>query len=141
MSEDLLGVVRDLVAFKHAKGDDAADHVLNRVFEKAVRLTLGDPTVEVPGLNRKNTSVAIEDRSIADMALLATREPRDLSNSPYPVGSVKRFKRRVRKGAHIPVVVVNYEGRDYLIDGNRRVNYWTVKGGAETMQVYVVTVR
>lgn len=138
---DLLGIVRDLVMVKHAKGDESADRVLNRVFEKAVRMTRDDPDVQVPGLNRENTSVVFENRSIEEMARLANRELRDQSNSPYPVDSVKRFKRRVRKGAHIPVVVVNYKGRDYLIDGNRRVNYWTEKGGAATMQVYVCTVR
>lgn len=140
MSEDLLGIVRELLSFKHAKGE-TPELVLNRVFEKAVRLTLGDPDVETPRLNRKNTSVVLEHRTVEEMARLTNRALRDPASNPYPMGSIKRFKRCVRKGAHIPVVVVNYDGRDYLIDGNRRVNYWTEKGGATTMQVYVVTVR
>lgn len=140
MSEDLLGVVRALVMVKHAKGLESPELVFNRVFEKAVRLTLNDDAASVPRLNRKNTSVSLETLETAALVRMANRSPRDMSTSPYPPGSPKRFKRRVRKNASLPVVVVNYCGRDYLVDGNRRVNYWLEKG-APTMQAYVVVVR
>lgn len=137
---DLFAAIRDILCFKHTKGDDDPDRVFHRVFEKAVRMTLGDQSIRVPSLNRKNTAIALEERPIDALAALTNRAPRDMALNPYPDGSVKRFKRGVRKGAGIPVVVVNYNGRDYLIDGNRRVNYWLEKGGASTMQVFVVTV-
>ena len=40
----------------------------------------------------------------------------------------------------LPVTIVNYRGRDYLIDGSKRINAWADKN-REKVYAYVVTVR
>lgn len=139
VSAELYGEVCDLLRLGHSKGDETPGNTLNRTFEKCVRMTLGDDRVRVPPLSPANVRITLEDRPTTQLAELTNRAARDLSLSPYPPGALKRFKRRVRKSRDIPVIVAHYLGRDYLIDGNRRVAYW-LENGAPTVRAYVVYV-
>lgn len=120
----------------HGKGNDTPIETLNRGFEKCVRMTLGDETAVVPQLRRENVEVLLEELATEMLAVLAQRPARDAARSVYPLDSIKHFKRKVRITKDIPVIVASFKGREYLLDGNRRVHYWTEMGAA-SMQAYV----
>lgn len=138
MTDDPYTTVCELLRLGHSKDGEGAEVTLNRVFQKSVRLTEKRER-PLPVLSRANVEVHLDDRKVGRLHKLSHRRPRDLSHSPYPPGATKRHKRRVRKSKDIPVIVVRFEGREYLLDGNRRVHYWTDMG-RDVMQAYVCCV-
>jgi len=128
-----------LLVASHGKGSTNSDRVLNRVFKKCVRLTLGR-RIDLPVLSRDNLSVTLEPIKVKRLAKLNNRPLRDPNDSPYPPGSPKRFKSRARKNKDVPVIIINFAGRNIMLDGNRRVQYMGAIG-QEFAQAYVCNIR
>lgn len=127
--------VCNLLLLGHAKGSENQEQTLNRVFQKCLRIFLGESII-LPTLSRSNVTVTLETRRVRKLRKLINRELRDLSTSPYPKGSIKRFKRRVRVTKDIPLIIATFAGKDYLLDGNRRIQYLSALG-QEMAQTYV----
>lgn len=134
MTEDLYEVVCKSVWFGHNKGE-SPEKTFNRVFDKILRMTLGESVV-LPVPSRDNVAITLEERSLDELRAMTRRPARDPSKSVYPVGFYKHFKSKVRKTRDIPVVVASFKGAEYLLDGNRRVHYWT-EMRATSLKVYV----
>ena len=128
-----------LLFTSHRKRSNDPEKVFNRVFKKGVRLSLGRRT-DLPTLSRGNVSVTLESRKVTHLAQLTNRTLRDPNASPYPPGSPKRFKSRARKNKDVPVIIANFAGRDFMLDGNRRVQYLGAIG-QEFTQAYVCNVQ
>lgn len=103
---------------KHAKwrGPDP-EHTLNRLFrEQAERERL-------PYLSTETVTIAAVSMPLAELQALA--QPRMSRRTP------KRDE---------PVVIVRFDGVDYLIDGSKRVHH-AARIGRDPVPAYVLTVR
>lgn len=106
-----------LLARGHGQRGLNPDDTLNRLFCKTYD---GD---EPPVLSEENVTVAVESRPLhALQALARPIEDEEPASTKFPV------------------TIVHYEGRDYLIDGSKRIKAWGLAGRDEAA-AYVVTVR
>lgn len=106
-----------LLGAGHGQQTDGPEDTLNRLFRK----TCGDLS---PWLTDLNVSVSLERRKTADLVALA---------SPRAAGEMP-------KSMKVPVTIVNYLGRDHLLDGSKRIHAWA-ESGREKIYTYVLTVR
>lgn len=105
-----------LLARGHGRRGLAPEDTLNRLFWKSYD---GD---DPPELAEDNVTVTLERYPIGDLVKLA----RPVGEDEYPASM--RF----------PVTIVRH-GRDYLIDGSKRIARWAAEG-RETAEAYVVRV-
>lgn len=116
--DPLYAKVCRLLGLGHGQQSDGPEDTLNRLFRK----TCGDDD-GVPWLTDRNVAVSLERRKTMDLVALASPSTGE-----------------VPKSMKVPVVMVNYLGRDYLLDGSKRVHLWAANG-REKIYAYVVIVR
>jgi hypothetical protein len=127
---DHFAAVETMIFVAHGKLSGSPLETLNRVFRKAM-LRSGCPTQSVPPLSRSNLRVELLDMEPAKLIGLVTRPPRDRS---------RKIWKKVRSYPDNPVVVFRWEGRDHLVDGNRRVIYFD-EIAAPSVKVYLCQIR
>jgi len=95
----------------HNKGSDRSIDTLNRLWRKNPRTmnAAGGYIYVLPVLTEEMLVVSIEQWSLPQLVALETPHPRD---------ELRSFA---------PPVVLSWFGRDFLMDGNTRVNYWAKK--------------
>lgn len=134
----LLDVVCSLLLIGHAKGSDNPIVCLNRCVTKAVQISRGEE-FPVPRLSARNVDVVLEERRTDDLRNLSNRPQRDLTKIQHSAGS-KRYKKKMRLTKDIPIIIASFRGEEYLVDGNRRINY-SIETERALMQAYVLYVR
>lgn len=117
--------LREMLHISHAKTSDSRDETLNRVFRKGLT-RVGLPG-DLPVLSKRNLSVTLVSKPTASLIKLVTRPDR------IP-GS--KLSKKVKRFPVDPVATLIHGGREFLIDGNRRVQ-WHSEIGTPSMQVYV----
>lgn len=115
-ADPLYAEVCRLLGHGHTKAGETPQETLNRLFRK----TCGDG---VPTLSESNVAVALERRQIAELLPLARQVSGELP------ATTKR-----------PVTIVRYLGREYLLDGSKRIAAWAERGRAK-VYAYVLTVQ
>ena len=92
----------------HNKGADECIGTLNRLWRKhpAVTSQAGEPLLQVPVLTEKMLDVKLEHWSLDHLVAL---------NPPHERDQPQFFP---------PIVVLHWFQRDFLVDGNTRVNLW-----------------
>ena len=119
---DLFDEVCRALIVGHGKDEGPVD-TLNRVFRKNYALATG--SLDFPRLTRADMTVSIESWPTWMLMDLIVRPT---SHAP---GSIKGIGKKARHYPDTPVVVARFRGRNYLMDGNRRVQYLNELGRPE----------
>lgn len=98
----------------HNQGNDRCIDTLNRLWRKHSQVcgADGEEILAVPTLSEDKLTVRSEHWSLDQLAALRREHRRD-SAASFP-----------------PVIVLEWSGRTFLIDGNNRVNFWLKQGNA-----------
>ena len=123
-SEELYEEVCELLHRGHRKNLDTPERTLSRLFRKHMEWR-GVPIPPGMVLSIANTTVALETWSKAAIRGLPRRE---------------RKPGRNPKRSDVPVVILRFRGRDWLIDGGTRAHVWEEAGDVGDHPAYVVTV-
>jgi hypothetical protein len=119
---DLLAELHSILEHRHIKSGHDAIATVNRLLQKHPGVAEHCSGMQLPP---ERTSIQAEAWSIDRLvALLHPSQVRD-ANPTLPTGAV---------------VVVQHKGWHYMVDGRRRVNYWSSNGLSGPHRVLVLSV-
>jgi hypothetical protein len=111
------------LSYHRTRGRDVTSiDALNRILAKA-RSSLDEPSEGLPRLSPETCTIRLQRWTTSKLDAIRR-------------GKHQRDRPRC---ANLPVIVVEYEGREYLIDGQTRINRWTADGNDGPHEVIVLT--